>query len=441
MKRIICLIASVSFFGNLQAQYLMEKNPGNFNGIEISSAARVNLFQSDSNYVTLLSKNSLEKVPRMDVHGGVLEIASLFSGTINVYVKNISSIRVSDAARVTCKDTLKADNLIIHVSGAGRADILAQARIIKARANDAGFITLSGTADSLEVKASDAARVNGASLKVNGVRVVSSDGSSASVWAVKNIEANATDGSSVHIKGVPVQKNTSASDGGSVTMDNTGEETNQFNSTSKPMRDASDSGSPSKSKHNYGTVLVGMGFVTGSTNTGAPVRYGRSREFILGYERGKNLLKWDMIGFDIYYKSTDYFLHEDSSKTFPSKILHQAEKISFQNFGGLIFDRVIIGKKLFIDGGVYGDWAFHSKYITWDNNVPSTSSEKNTFRNLSFVNPLDYGLTFRLGSFKNGMMVYFNYRLSKLFQSTVTPAPAYPEIPAYVLGVCIGITK
>lgn len=225
MKITSCLIASLIFFGNMEAQYSEKKTVGDFSGIEVSSAARVNLYQSDSNYVILTYTDVIKKTPRLEVHGDALKVDVPFRGTISVYAKNISSIKINDAGRVYCKDTLKTNNLTIHVSDAGRADILVHAKMIKAKANDAASITLSGTADSLDIKSSDASKVNTTTLKAGSVRAISSDGSTVSVWAINRIDADASDGSNVHVKGTPVQKTISASDGGSVIMDESGDET------------------------------------------------------------------------------------------------------------------------------------------------------------------------------------------------------------------------
>jgi hypothetical protein len=333
---------------------------------------------------------------------------------------------------------LKTDNLTVHVSDAGRADIWVNAKTIKARANDAGSLTFGGCADSLDIKVSDASHVNSAYLRAGGVRVTSADGSNATVLALKSIDAKASDGSSIDIKGKPAQKNTVATDGGSVKMDDTGEETTPDYSGHKISLDMDDSTSHKKSfKISTGDAFIGGGFVTGGTQAGAPVKYGASREFIVGFGWEQKIVKWDGIGMDYYYKSTDFYLNEDSAKTFPNNILHKQEKISVQNFGGLLYDRIHFSKKIFLDGGVYGDWAFHSKYITWDDNTPGAGSTKIIQRNLSFVNPLDYGLTFRFG-YSEGVSLYFNYRLSNLLQNGPASEPAYPKLPAFVFGIDIG---
>lgn len=424
MKKVMYLLASALFCLNAEAQYSNKQSVADFNAIEVGSAAKVTLVQSDTNYIVLNSKGPIDKIHNIEVEDGVLRITSPLGGKIEVHVKNLTSLKVNDAAKVECADTLKADNLSIRVSDAGNAEILVHAKMLKARSNDASHVILSGAADSLDVKASDGARISAGNLKARNVHAISSDGSNVSVWAVNSISADATDGSNIHVKGAPIQKNTNATDGGSVSMGDTDEK-------------SGDNGS----KHGRGfnidkDAFIGMGFVMGGTQPGAPVKYGASREFILGFGQAYNLVKWNALGWDVYYKSTDFYLNQDSSKTFPNKTLHQSEKVSVQNFGGLIYDRFYIGGKFYVDGGIYGDWTFHSKHITWDDNVPNTSSVKTIDRNLSYVNATNYGITARIGS-TNGISLYFNYRLSKLFQTPAAPAAAYPQLPVYTFGIML----
>lgn len=201
---------------------------------------------------------------------------------------------------------------------------------------------------------------------------------------------------------------------------------------------------PDTSKDSYEKLLtdgfIGFGFVLGSSNPGATVSLGESREFVVGIGVGYKFVKWNGIGIDGYYKSTDFFLAQDSTKVLPNNQLHKSEKISFDNFGALAFDRFYIGK-FFFDGGFYFDWTFYTKHIMWDTYSFSYGSTTKTIeKQLSFTNATNYGLTFRIGK-TEGISLYFNYRLSTLFKS-FTPsgtstAVLYPELPTYVLGIVL----
>jgi hypothetical protein len=198
-------------------------------------------------------------------------------------------------------------------------------------------------------------------------------------------------------------------------------------------------GSPSSSK-GFGDGFIGLGFVLGKTYEGDKVKYGQSREFIVGLGGGYKFVTWNGIGVDAYYKTTGYYLVQDSFKILPNKVQHSSEEICLDNFGGLLFDRFYIGK-VFLDGGFYFDWAFVTEHVTWDNfsspNSNGGTSTQTIDQQLVFLNSTNYGLTFRLGSV-DGLSIYFNYRLTNVFKSSATLFSSLP-LPPFVLGAVIGI--
>lgn len=201
----------------------------------------------------------------------------------------------------------------------------------------------------------------------------------------------------------------------------------------KPSSSVSDTSGYDKT---IGDGFIGFGFVLGTDNAGARVNYGESREFIVGAGTGRRFVKWNGLGIDIYYKSTGFFLAQDSGKILPNKTPHKSEKVSFDNFGGLVYDRFYFGT-LFLDGGFYYDWTFYTKHVTWDSYSFSYGKvTKILEKQLNFTNSTNYGLTFRLG-YAQGVSLYFNYRLSNLFK-TSPQGINYPELPVYVLGITIG---
>jgi hypothetical protein len=208
--------------------------------------------------------------------------------------------------------------------------------------------------------------------------------------------------------------------------------------TANPFSKKSTSDSANSYERTVADGFIGCGFILGGDNTGAEVIYGQSREFIIGAGIGHRWIKWNAIGIDIYYKSTGFYLQQDSQKVLPNNALHQSEKISFDNLGGLVFDRFYFGS-WFIDGGFYFDWTCYSKHITWDDYSFSYGSTVKTIeKQLNFVNANNYGLTFRGGS-ANTVSLYFNYRLSKLFKGASSSYIAYPELPVFVAGIIIGL--
>lgn len=448
MKKVICLIAAIVFIVNVEAQYNVKKNLGDFTELELSGASRVDLFQSDSNYVVIRSRDSLAKNPHAYIAAGVLYITGAFRG--EVHAKNIVAIRTTDACLVNSKDTLRVDKLSLRASDAGKLNILVNAKSIYSHAQDGSAISISGTTDIFESKSSDASHLYASGLKASTVKTTASDGSSEDIWAVNSIDARASDGSNIHVKGSPKDKNTTASDGSSITMDDSGEEIEPENGRHSmgPILDHDDSIFGKHHHHHdassMGDAFIGFGFVTGG-NTGAAIKYGNSREVIMGFGGGHKFCKWDGLGFDVYYKSTDFYLAQNANKTFPDTLKHNAQKVSLQNFGGLIYDRIIFASgyhgQLSLDLGFYFDWTFNLREVTWDN-IPGTdlfsATTSKSITYLSCANPANYGVTARL-VFLRGLTVYFNYRLSNALSFSTAPANYSPTLPPFVIGITFGV--
>jgi hypothetical protein len=211
-------------------------------------------------------------------------------------------------------------------------------------------------------------------------------------------------------------------------------------SLNKLTHPSSPSDTSAKADKFIGDGFIGMGFVLGNSLVGDKIVYGQSREFIVGIGVGYKLAKWNGFGIDVYYKNTNFFLEQDSSKVLPTNSLYNNEKITLDNVGGLVFDRFYIGT-LFLDAGFYFDWTFYTKHVTWMNystaNANGGSSTTSIDGQLIFLNSYNYGLTFRFGK-STGLSLYFNYRLTNVFEKSYTQFYSLP-LPPYVLGIVLAI--
>jgi hypothetical protein len=435
MKTFLSITTMFALTATLYAQNTENRKLGEFTGIDVRDAGSVTLIQSDTNDITLHSKNDLHLITTK-VEDGVLKIRSSGGVTCDVRIKNLKSISAHDAAIVKSQNTLNVSELKIKESDASNIDLDLNGGSVVAVASDASLLKLSGKVSMLDAKSTDGSSIKTLDMKADTVTAVASDGGVIKTWAVNKINAKATDGGSIHFKGTPIDKNTSADDGGTIKSDDgatvtVGEEGDN---------DTTSSSSSKESDHSFNDAYIGYGYVAGPEHAGARIKYGRSREFNFGMGGGYKFCKWNGLGVDVYYKSTDFFLEPDADKVLPSPVIHDAEKISLNNIGGVIFDRFFIGK-FFFDGGFYYDWIFWNRHVTWDNysngdNASSTST-KTIDRNMSFIKPTDYGLRFSLGT-KSGVSLYFNYRMANLFKPTNGTATGLPELPPYVLGINIG---
>jgi hypothetical protein len=205
-------------------------------------------------------------------------------------------------------------------------------------------------------------------------------------------------------------------------------------------RKSSPSDTSAKTDKLIGDGFIGLGFILGNSMEGDKIIYGQSREFIVGIGVGYKLATWNGFGIDVYYKNTNFFLVQDSAKLLPTNAQYNQEKITLDNFGGLVFDRFYIGSA-FIDAGFYFDWTFYTKHVTWvDYTTANTNGGGSTItidRQLVYLNSYNYGLTFRFGK-SNGPSFYFNYRLTNVFEKNSAQFYSLP-LPAYVLGIVLAI--
>ena len=197
-------------------------------------------------------------------------------------------------------------------------------------------------------------------------------------------------------------------------------------------------------RKNFTHSYIGYGFVIGkSDNEGIKTNFG-SGEFIFGIRYKRKISNFYSCGFDINYNSKLYKIKQDSMKIFPNNVLHTKEKLVFHNIGLVLYNRFNFGKRgdyvgNFIDVGAYTDWGFNSQYVTYDKyavvNAVSASNTKQIHSGLTYLNPINYGITARLGF--NKFVLSASYRLSEIFETSYI----YPELPRLILGVQLAIYR
>lgn len=435
MKTLISITTLLSITTMLHAQS-GKRALGDFTMLEVHAASSVTITQSDSNAISTESDGGLP-LAITNIDNGVLRIGSSGNVSCHVWVKNLKAIKAKDASSVHSDNTLNTSSLDIVESDASIVNLSLKAGAVSAITKDASTLKLSGTADSLTVVSSDASTVKAQDLEAGKVTIKGSDASRIKVWAKNKISAKADDGSVVSYKGEPSEKSISANDNGVIKTED-GETVVKGDSDDKTSSSTNDSTSSSHSgfKHRFDDAYVGFGWVSGPNHNNADVQYGRSREFSIGFGEGYKFFKWNGIGVDVYYKSTDFFIEQNAMKTFPDATIHNAEKIAFNDFGGLLFDRFFIGK-YFIDAGIYGDWIFHNRIVTWDHYDIGGTTKTITRNALPLLSDFDHGVQARIGS-KNGISFFFNYRMTDLLKQPDGSTNGAPQLPPYVFGIDIG---
>lgn len=188
---------------------------------------------------------------------------------------------------------------------------------------------------------------------------------------------------------------------------------------------------------NFGHFYLSYGVPIADVHTGADIYIGRSFDFDFGYRYKRKLSRHYALGFEVFYKVQDFNLKQDSGKIVPDTILHDKERLRFNNLGIGIYNRFNFGKRgdvvgNFIDIGVYGSWAYRLANITKDE-LPNGNKVRTKITKLDYYEPINYGVVARIGF--NRYVFYGTYRLSNLFKASSN----YPELPFISAGIQIGL--
>jgi len=193
----------------------------------------------------------------------------------------------------------------------------------------------------------------------------------------------------------------------------------------------------------YHHIFLEYGFAVGnSEGKGADVDYVYSGTFTTGYRYKFKVANFYALGFDVYYCYMSYHLNQDStSKLVPNSIVHDKEKLKFNNAGIELYNRINLGKRgdrigNFIDAGVYFNWAFSIKHYTEDK-LDSKNEHRAKFvemvnKNLDYTERYNYGWRCRVGF--NRYVISLSYRVSDLFNDQFEA-----ELPRYIVGIQIGL--
>ena len=178
-----------------------------------------------------------------------------------------------------------------------------------------------------------------------------------------------------------------------------------------------------------GQGYLGLGFVLGANDfTNGEAISGASNEIIMGNRSFIDLGEQNLVklGFDSYYRFTQYRIKQDSLKSFPfvnqevDKERLSSHSLGLEVFGRIRFDNKSKKKQGYtLDLGVYGEWNFANRHIIWTKAAEQdlydldSKKQKTVNKGLKYMNRWEYGLSGRIG-IKN-FAIYGNYRMSSLF--------------------------
>lgn len=232
-------LAMVLVFGLLNAQAQNEKNividanaearsVSGFTAIEVSGSIDLFLSQGTEEGVAIsASTDEIKQRIKTEIKGTTLHI--YFDGKglnwknwgnhrMKAYVtfKTLSKIEASGACNVKAIESIKQTELKIEMSGA--SDFTGDITVQKLRidASGASNIKISGSAGEANVDASGACTIRAYDLKTDMCKINASGGSNVRITVNKELNAQASGGSTVFFKGTGLIRDISSSGGASV---------------------------------------------------------------------------------------------------------------------------------------------------------------------------------------------------------------------------------
>lgn len=195
---------------------------------------------------------------------------------------------------------------------------------------------------------------------------------------------------------------------------------------------------PNKDKYTH--LFLSYGFLLGEAESdSANIIYGKSSSFQVGLLFKWRMSKWLELGFDFSYHYAAFHLKQDSSKIIPNSLLHDKEKMIFNDlllspFLRIKLKNIYHSTGTFLDLGAFAGYTYRSVHYTLDYAL-SKHSHRTKIKNirLDYTQDYCYGLMARLGF--NRVVFYGKYRLSDLFIEDY----AYPELPRIEAGIMIGL--
>lgn len=221
------------------------RNVGKFDGIEVSSAIKVNFTQDSNQYVIVETDSDKQKYISTEVENGILIISvknpdkkSLHFNKILVKVQApyLKSVKTNSGATFMTVKEINGDNFTLSSSSGSNisGDFNAKNKIsinnssganqklnliantITCETSSGSSSSLSGIANSVEFNSSSAANCNAQNLIAKNVVADSSSGSSLKVNATESLNASSSSGSNIKYIGKPQKLETDKSSGGSV---------------------------------------------------------------------------------------------------------------------------------------------------------------------------------------------------------------------------------
>jgi hypothetical protein len=202
MKKIIYILALVVLPNLLSAQ--TERKIGDFQKLSVYDGINVELIKSDTNRVEINGKNTAYIVVK-NKNGDLkirLSVERRFSGNrtkVSVFYKSLYSIISHEGANVFSKDTINQADLNLKANSGSRQNMIVKLNTLQATATAGAKINIKGVAKYQELSATTGAEIMVSKVQNEEANVVSTTGALIDVSTIKDLKVNSKIGGIINV--------------------------------------------------------------------------------------------------------------------------------------------------------------------------------------------------------------------------------------------------
>ena len=202
MKKIIYILALVVLPNLLSAQ--TERKIGDFQKLSVYDGINVELIKSDTNKVEINGKNTAYIVVK-NKNGDLkirLSVERRFSGNrtkVSVFYKSLYSIISHEGANVFSKDTINQADLNLKANSGSRQNMIVKLNTLQATATAGAKINIKGLAKYQELSATTGAEIMASKVENEEANVVSTTGALIDVSTTKDLKVNSKIGGIINV--------------------------------------------------------------------------------------------------------------------------------------------------------------------------------------------------------------------------------------------------
>ena len=192
-----------------------------FNGIDVSQAAKVFLIQGDKYNVKITGDQQLLTEVSTEIEDSILKIRfprimdnSQF--TLEITAPEFKSIKTAAAVQIETKNILKGDRLTMDMGTGSSGEFDLQYNAFKCDANTGCLLTLKGQATKAALNVNTGSKVNALDFQVKDCKVNGSTGVEIEISVSDLLSADLSTGSTLSYKGNPSIKSVNTSTGSEI---------------------------------------------------------------------------------------------------------------------------------------------------------------------------------------------------------------------------------